>query len=400
MTTVSLLVVAVVAGAQSPAMVGQIDPVITADPRMVMMVLKAPSAEAPAPELPRPPASDDRVWAGDIRSFKAPTAKTGPAVVLVQHADGGATLYLDSDGDGRLTAAEARPYEMKNKRGAPLDLELSPVVPHTPRIPIRAQLSEGDMKATPAVFLSYTPILRIAGSVDLAGRATKVSLPYDAPTATIKIERGEFGMDTDGNGTIDTQPLSPEVIQAAKDEPAVFRVGDKYYSIASADVAARTFTVREHPASDYRLIEVRDGAEVADFPFTDFDGKQRKLSEFRGKYVLLDFWGSWCGPCVADVPHMKDAYDRFKSRGFEIVGLDYEHGATSEKVRPFLKEKGVTWVNATPESVVELIDKRFRVTAFPTLVLLDSQGKVIERRSNRLRGAQLIKTLEEILPKQ
>ena len=158
--------------------------------------------------------------------------------------------------------------------------------------------------------------------------------------------------------------------------------------------------MKERAASEYTLIEVRQGSPLDDFSFTDFDGKTRKLSEFRGKHVLLDFWGSWCKPCVEDVPMMKEAYDRYRERGFEIVGIDFEMGNSSEKVRPFLKEKDVRWVNGTPESVRALVEDRFRISAFPTLLLLDPQGVVIEARSAQLRGKRLMETLEKIFEKK
>ena len=72
---------------------------------------------------------------------------------------------------------------------------------------------------------------------------------------------------------------------------------------------------------------------VRDFDFVDFFGTRRRLSDYRGRYVLLDFWGVWCPNCRAEVPYLKDAYARFKSRGLEIIGMDYEKSATVSEVR-------------------------------------------------------------------
>ena len=141
------------------------------------------------------------------------------------------------------------------------------------------------------------------------------------------------------------------------------------------------------------------GPEVPDFTFVDFSGVNRTLSEFRGRYVLLDFWGSWCGPCRREVPYMKDAYARFRSRGLEVIGMDYEQGATVQEVRAYLQEQGVTWTFATPDSVKDLIMNRFQVTSVPTLWLLDRAGRLLETRSAMLRGEQLARTLDFVLPK-
>ena len=134
--------------------------------------------------------------------------------------------------------------------------------------------------------------------------------------------------------------------------------------------------------------------------FTDFNGASRNLSEFRGRYVLLDFWGSWCAPCLADMPVLKTAYERFKDRGFEIIGIDHEPEASVDTIRSLLKEKGITWPNATPASALDLVENRFRIWGFPTLILLDRDGRIVETRSHELTGSALISTLERVLQRQ
>ena len=140
------------------------------------------------------------------------------------------------------------------------------------------------------------------------------------------------------------------------------------------------------------------GPEGPDFAFTDFDGASRTLSEFRGRYVLLDFWGSWCGPCRREVPYMKDAYARFRSRGLEVIGMDYEEGASVAEVRGYLQQEGVTWTFATPDSVRDVIVNGFQVSSFPTLVLLDPDRRILPVSSRMLRGPELARTLDRVLP--
>ncbi len=179
-----------------------------------------------------------------------------------------------------------------------------------------------------------------------------------------------------------TAPAVPATLRAAPPAPA---------HVATAAPRA--------PSPADGAIDTSPGAEIPDFRFVDFNGNSRSLSEFRGKYLLLDFWGSWCPPCRAEVPYAKDAYARFQSRGFEILGMDYERSATVDQVRAYLQQNAVAWTFARPDSVRSLIVDRFKISGFPTMYLLDPDGRVMPVRESALRGKALAVTLERILPR-
>nr|WP_315152507.1 TlpA disulfide reductase family protein [uncultured Flavobacterium sp.] len=127
------------------------------------------------------------------------------------------------------------------------------------------------------------------------------------------------------------------------------------------------------------------GKTAIPFSKNDINGNIVSLETLKGKYVLLDFWGSWCGPCRASHPHLKDLYSKYKDKGFEILGIAYEQGKTleanKEKWKSAVAADGITWLQVLNNEDVEKMDvvKAYGVSAFPTKVLLDRDGKVLAR---------------------
>lgn len=131
-------------------------------------------------------------------------------------------------------------------------------------------------------------------------------------------------------------------------------------------------------------------AVVADFDFTDFAGKKRKFSEFTGKVVLIDFWATWCGPCLADIPKLKKIHEKYKADGFEILGLNAETIGDEDPDPAFAKEaakraiqivntRGVTWPQANSATSLPVAVNNFGVKVLPTKVLIGRDGKIIAR---------------------
>jgi thiol-disulfide isomerase/thioredoxin len=128
-----------------------------------------------------------------------------------------------------------------------------------------------------------------------------------------------------------------------------------------------------------------EGATAATFVKKDMAGKEVDLAAYKGKYVLLDFWGSWCGPCRAGNPHLKELYAKYKDKGLEIIGIANENGSnlsdSKAAWKKAVKEDGLPWIQVLNNEDVEKADVStlFNVSAFPTKILLDPSGKIIGR---------------------
>lgn len=115
---------------------------------------------------------------------------------------------------------------------------------------------------------------------------------------------------------------------------------------------------------------------AADFQLTDLEGSPLQLSALRGKVVLLDFWATWCPPCVAEIPHFRDLSAAYKSKGLEVIGISLDEGGETA-VRPFLKKHGVQYRIALGNP--QIIRAYGGIRGIPTTFLIDKKGRVAQK---------------------
>lgn len=126
-----------------------------------------------------------------------------------------------------------------------------------------------------------------------------------------------------------------------------------------------------------------------------FTGKEIELKDFRGKVVLIDFWATWCGPCRAELPHVKKVYKKYHDKGFEIISISLDESI--DTCKKYAKENDLKWHHiADGKGWNAELGRKYGIRAIPAAFVLDREGKVI---TGKARGARLDRAIEKGLAK-
>jgi peroxiredoxin len=144
-----------------------------------------------------------------------------------------------------------------------------------------------------------------------------------------------------------------------------------------------------------KVKKTQEGAPAPDFTMNDVDGKPVKLSDFRGKWVLLDFWASWCKPCRRENPNLVKAYNDFKDKGFTILGVSLDKPEDKEKWLEAIRTDGLAWTQLSDLKAWENeAAKLYDVNAIPMNFLINPEGKIVAKY---LRGEGLHEQLRKLM---
>lgn len=353
--------------------------------------------------------------------LKAPlfgTLKLGPrenptkATVLLDEPDGApARLWVDRNGNGDLTDDPPVKWEERKPAGGASTASTwagnfaVEVAYGTEKRTMGLNIYRFDKndprRAAMRSAMFYYRAYGFAGNVSLGGSTYPALLVDDACTGDFRGSEASGGpgvnllLDLNSDGKFDLKAERFEIHQP-------FNVAGATYEIAGLTASGGTFTIAktDKVATERPKAPVLGGRPAAIEQKTIAGQPVHFPDDYKGKLVMLDFWATWCGPCLKELPGLIKVYEEFHPRGFEILGVSLDDASGVEKLPKFTQDRGMTWSQVCDtKGWMSPIAASYSVSGIPAAFLIDGKTGTIVAMGNDLRGEQLRATIERCLAK-
>jgi thiol-disulfide isomerase/thioredoxin len=322
------------------------------------------------------------------------TIKIGDRLFTVL-LDGADKLYVDSNGNGDLTDDPATKWTLKKFANGNESWQGEASV----------ELSYGG-KATPVAIglystgqpddLGYYMDFALTGKAKLGGKSYDVI--YNDPTGAFDGKSGILLIDKDGNGSFHPGFEFYRVTEPFNIAGVTYEMSGLGLKVSTKKVPERTLA-NSAPADPNLANGLRPGKAALTFSATTMSGRKIAFPKsYAGKIVMIDFWATWCGPCMREVPGLAKAYAKYKGKGFELLGISLDRTNAEEQIRTVTLKNGMTWEQVYDGNYFDAkIAKQYGIKAIPATYLVDGDTGRILAQGDDLRGAKLEATLERAL---
>ncbi len=305
---------------------------------------------------------------------------------------------VEANGASRTSWNGSAMVELASGSGAPVQVGIL-AYRFDPNDPSRAAMKN--------VILFYRDWVR-EGELTIGGRTMKALLVDDRAAGDFRPKAAAAGdagkaasgvnllLDVNGNGRFDRRGESFDVA-------APFNVGGTTWEIRDVARDGGSFLVARSSASVPEIPTPPDlskGKPMLPFTAKDTDGKAVSFpADYKGKVVLVDFWATWCGPCMGEMPNVVKAYERFHDKGFEVLGISLDNEKSIERMPEVMKKAGMTWRQvADGKGWKAEVAQLYAVDSIPATFLVDgTTGRIL---GADLRGEALATAVEKALSEQ
>ena len=346
--------------------------------------------------------------------------KLGPAespmtvlVVLDEPDQKDARLWVDANGNGDLTddppaewQGRANPAGGKEFKtysgGATVKVAYGPETRELHLAMYRFDKNDPSRAQLKNVLLYYRDY-GFAGEFKLGGKTCKAMLSDDMATGDFRGKSGEARsgvsllVDVNGNGQFDRKGESFDVRKP-------FNIGGTTYELKGLGASGGSFQIAK---SDQTVEEVTPpptlavGEKPISFERKTTEGKAVQYpGDYKGKLIMLDFWATWCGPCRAELPNLVTMFEKYRSQGFEVLGISFDQANAEEKLAKFAKENKMGWPQIYDGKGWQAeLGQMYGVDSIPRCLLVNGDTGLIVATTENLRGDKLEPTLKRELAK-